>query len=706
MFPHRLRYAPLVAVCLLAPACLRVSEGDLDAPGSRAAPSSSAELMQRYVDAIGGADKLRTLTSRSVEARMVFLPDEGCDESDEACSLDESVGTFLLQTTADGRLHRRLLLNEKDERGKVFSTIARYGFDGKISWELPAGDGSILTLDDMTDAKVAREDALLHWYLDYEARGIAPEIQPSRRIERPGQGVSVERIDLDGLRWTSTATQLPGREYWFDRATGLLAEEIERDARDAGPVRTIRYEDYRDVDGVKVPWSVTQITEVDGIKQTILLQVQRVSHEQLPPETFAVPELEKLTPAPDARRAAFVAARAAFEAAPRESAAAMEYARSSWRASQFLDAKRGAEAALAIQAKEPEALMVLARSAMMLGDDKAGMKALDKAAALRVLKPALIEYFKAWISLRSLDFKTASLHFKGAGEMDMAARFGGFAGKPLLTKWAGNACVAELATASGEPEPIIEVVLDDAKLRLVVDSSVADVVLPASRARKLVIVSEATTDLGGAKIGHGHADKLVLGSLELSNVPIDIYPDDALEQVAAGRPIDGVIGLRPLMRTLTQIDRAAGKIRLVNPDARCKTAQAEVRTGTSLPYYMPDDHTMFIAAQLNGSEGLYLLNSAMRGAGLATTESAALRAAAGPPVVRTSSSGAFVTVDELKVGEMIVKNVRTAWGWPEQDNPAEFRIDGMIGPEALGNRPWTMDFTASRIYIGDAPATK
>ena len=92
---------------------------------------------------------------------------------------------------------------------------------------------------------------------------------------------------------------MPQSEKWFDRETGLLYEEIERDTETSDVVRRV-YSDYREVDGVQVPWLIQQITEVEGYPDHVVdLRMQVVHHREVPQDRFALPELGPTEPEPD-----------------------------------------------------------------------------------------------------------------------------------------------------------------------------------------------------------------------------------------------------------------------------------------------------------------------------------------------------------------------------------------------------------------------
>ena len=99
--------SPTVAGCIRAP--------DVESEGPNAAakaPTSPQELLARHVEALGGEETLRALGERTVEARVVFVPQPGCVEEDPSCISKEMVGQFVLYATIQGELFRRMVVGE------------------------------------------------------------------------------------------------------------------------------------------------------------------------------------------------------------------------------------------------------------------------------------------------------------------------------------------------------------------------------------------------------------------------------------------------------------------------------------------------------------------------------------------------------------------------------------------------------------------
>lgn len=686
VFSPRFVHAGLLLSLLGAPACLNIEEGDLNEPAAPSAPSTAQEVLDRYVEALGGEEALRALTQRTVEARVLIVAAEGCeDEDDPLCQ--EQQGQFLLHSTADGRMYRRMVIGDLvDERG----------YNGETGWELQPGVPPLLVLDDASQSLASREDALLHWYLDFTKRGIMPAIESARSVDIDGNPA-----ELDGVRWAGDdKTPLPPRTYWFDRSTGLLAEEVETEG---DVTRTVVYDEYQEVDGTQVPHRIRQITQYGEEKQVVELTVQRTHHDDIRAELFELPEPAAAEPAPDDRLAGLDAARKAHEDDPKSEGAAVAYARSAWLAAHFEEALDAIDKTLKINSKEPEVLWFRARVMLLKGQLKQAEKAFIKAAKVGV-RPELIAHELGVVALRAGNYKNAAKWFGESGEAPLQERYGSFEGKPYKTTFS-DGCVATVPLVDGFVAPVVKAKVNDEELTLLVDTSVADLVLDPNRAQRLLITTDAQSRLGGADgppVGHGQADTVELGGFKLDNVPVDIFPAELMAEVSAGRPLDGVIGSRAFMGHQVTFDFPEKSLEVVRGTSRCKSNLAERRQEQGVPFFVHDTHMLFALGKMNGSEGLYLVNSAMRGAGLAATIGAFLRAATAPPVlIRGSQAGAFVEVENFDLGPFAFKGVTGAWGWAEQTAPDEFRVDGMLGLETFEGRAWTIDFMEHRMYFGD-----
>lgn len=663
---------------------------DLDDPNAEpAAPSTAQELLDRHIMSSGGAEALRALTQRTVEARIVFKAQD-CDEDDPDCVTEETTGQFVLYTTADGRMYRRMVIGDN---------ILERGFDGQTGWQMQA-QPQVLAVEDPQATPLLREDALLHWYFDLdseERKGLALELLPPRKSEDGRQ--------LDGIRWFAASPTTPESEKWFDRATGLLYEEVERDTETGDLVRRV-HSDYREVDGVQVPFLIQQITQVSGRPDHVVeLRMQVVHHRPVREQLFAMPELGPIEPASDELLANLDKARAAAEANPDDPFALVTLARWAYITVHFDEARTAANRALKLDKSEFEALYILARMALLEGDTKTAEKLLRQAVPHGLGEAEAARQF-AWIHLRRGEWDKAAQALAAAGSKALANRYAAFEGKPLQAKMAGNGCSTTLPIATEGGAVVVTVDADDEPLRLLLDTGASDLIISAGKARSLVIMTDAEAPLvpGGPPLGHGQLDSLKLGDLTVANVPVAMYPDDQLGYIVGLANVDGVLGVRPFAGRQITVDLAGKVLEIVEPSKRCRAQVDRNRVGAQIPFWVHETHYLYVLGHMNGAEGMYLLNTGMRGADLTANEAAFAHAGVGAPVVRPGTP-TLARVERFSLGEHTLEQLGAAYGFFNKNATIDgFRLDGMLGLPVLGDGRWTIDFEQQKIYVHPSAA--
>jgi hypothetical protein len=679
-------YLALAAPIALAGGCLTIPD-DLDQPNAdAAAPSTVQELLDRHIVSSGGAEALRALSQRTAEARIVFKAQAGCQPNDPECVHEETTGQFVLYTTADGRMYRRMVIGDN---------ILERGFDGQTGWQMQA-QPQILALEDPSATALLREDALLHWYFDVDGdarEGLALELLSPRKSEDGTR-------DLDGIRWFRAGPVTPESEKWFDRATGLLYEEIELDTETGDSVRRV-HTDYREVDGVLVPWLIRQITEIDGRPdQVIELRMQVIHHRPVREELFAIPELGPAEAEPDQLLATLDKARDAAEANPRDAFAQVTHARWAFVSVRFAEARDAAKRALALDKNEIEALYILARIALLEGDTKTAEKLLREAVP-RGLDESMAARQLAWVLLRKGAWSEAAKALAAAGEKALASRYAAFSGKPLLAKMGGNGCTTRVPVTIDNGAVIVDVDVDGERLRLLFDTGAADLIISSGKARSLVIMTDAQAPLvsGGPSLGHGQFETLTLGDFRVSNVPVAMYPDDQLDYIVGIRGVDGVLGVRPFAGRQVTVDIAGKALEIVDTNKKCRKQLDGNRVGAAVPFWVHETHYLYVIGRMNGAEGMYLLNTGMRGADLTANEAAFAYAGVGAPVVRPGKSP-LARIERFELGDFVREDLGAAWGFFHKNATIDgFRLDGMLGLPVLGDGRWTLDFEQQRLYI-------
>jgi len=126
------------------------------------------------------------------------------------------------------------------------------GYDGSTGWSRDPG-GEVAALDAPEAKRRARSQAWLdargYWYPQRIAASYA----------------KAEARELDGRRYNVVVATPDGGDpvtLWFDAGTHLLARTLQKQGADTA---TTTFEDWRDVDGVKLPFhTVTRLTDTAG----------------------------------------------------------------------------------------------------------------------------------------------------------------------------------------------------------------------------------------------------------------------------------------------------------------------------------------------------------------------------------------------------------------------------------------------------------
>jgi len=208
------------------------------------APRSVERILTDYVNAAGGEQAVDRLTSR--------------------------------ETLAD--IHRGLHITlywQKPNRVLAVSKKERTGYDGVSGW----------TLSKKRKVKKLPRSAELPLELDanplryVHIRDIYSELNPA-----PGEEIDGEKMEVILAPNTIAATKL-----YFDAATHLLRRVEEQGETSAYFKNTVDYLDYKEVDGVHLPFHIVHgTTEPGGHGED--LRIKKITHnEPLQPEIFSKP---------------------------------------------------------------------------------------------------------------------------------------------------------------------------------------------------------------------------------------------------------------------------------------------------------------------------------------------------------------------------------------------------------------------------------
>jgi len=212
------------------------------APAAETLPSVK-QILERYVQALGGADALNKINSRiakgsRIGADNVLVPEEVYQKAPDK----------LLTITSYPQV--------------VFSN----GFNGTVAWGHSSRDGAT-PLPDQLIAQIKR-DAVFYKELKTEQIYSSLTLVGKTSV-RDMDAYVIEAKPVDG----------PIEKLFFDVKTGLLVRRYTESSTPLGklPLQT-DYEDYRDIDGIKQPflihWSFPGRVwgrKIDEIKQNVAL---------------------------------------------------------------------------------------------------------------------------------------------------------------------------------------------------------------------------------------------------------------------------------------------------------------------------------------------------------------------------------------------------------------------------------------------------
>jgi len=191
------------------------------APPSGAPAPTADEILQKYVTALGGADAIHKITSRAMTGKILTGANESAVE---------------VLTKAP---NKRITITHMGN-GESYTA-----FDGTGGWMGNSGRPA----RDMSAAESAASGLDAEFYLALRLK----EIYPQLRRGRPETIGDAECQVLNG-----SAPGKPPVRLYFDSKTGLLVRMVRYAETPVGRNPTqIDYADYREVDGVKMPFRWT-----------------------------------------------------------------------------------------------------------------------------------------------------------------------------------------------------------------------------------------------------------------------------------------------------------------------------------------------------------------------------------------------------------------------------------------------------------------
>ncbi len=190
-------------------------------PAGGATAPSADDVIQKYITALGGADAMHKITSRTMSGKILT----GGNES--------AIEVF---TKAP---NKRITVS-KMGNGESFTA-----FDGAAGWM----GGTGRPARDMSAAESASSALDAEFYLGPRLKELYPQVRRGRPEQINGSEAQVLQASAPGK---------PAVRLYFDSASGLLVRMVRYTETPVGrmPVQ-IDYADYREQDGVKVPYKWT-----------------------------------------------------------------------------------------------------------------------------------------------------------------------------------------------------------------------------------------------------------------------------------------------------------------------------------------------------------------------------------------------------------------------------------------------------------------
>jgi len=191
------------------------------APGAPQSQVTADQILEKYVAAIGGADAMKKVTSRAMKGKVLAGGNE----------------TPIDVITKAPNMRVSITHNANGDSFTAFDGTAGWlGTTGRAAREMSAAESAAAGLD-------------AEFYLGLRVKELFPQL----RRGRPETVAGAECEILNG-----TAPGRPAVRLYFDKNSGLLLRMVRYADTPMGRNPTqIDYADYRDADGVKIPFRWT-----------------------------------------------------------------------------------------------------------------------------------------------------------------------------------------------------------------------------------------------------------------------------------------------------------------------------------------------------------------------------------------------------------------------------------------------------------------
>jgi len=227
-------------------------ESDLPASTeSKAAPTAGTvggaltadDIVAKYVAAVGGADAMKKITDR-VERGQILVAGKGTP-----------IEVF---TKAPNKRVSITHNGDNDSYTAFDGAIGWLGSTGRAAHEMSAAEAGAASLD-------------AEFYLPLRIKEIFPQL-------RRGRPETIDGVESEVLNGSGPGR--PATRLYFDKKTGLLTRMVRYAETPLGRIPTqIDYADYREADGVKIPyrWTLARVNgrftiQIAGVKSNLGLE--------------------------------------------------------------------------------------------------------------------------------------------------------------------------------------------------------------------------------------------------------------------------------------------------------------------------------------------------------------------------------------------------------------------------------------------------
>jgi outer membrane lipoprotein-sorting protein len=235
----RYAFALIVSLALLAPA------------SGSAAIQTADEVIEKHLVAAGGRAALARLTTRRASGKVTITTPNG-----------DLTGPIEISSKAPNKT-RALMQLDLTPLGVSDTLTLQQKFDGTTGWLLNSLQGDTPITGNQLDNM--RNSVFPTPLLNYKAAGLTVELLP--RASHAGK----EYILLKTTPKTGSAITM-----YLDPATFLVMRSTSRvNSPDMGDLdQSSEVSDYRDVEGIKVPFQIVNANSV----QTITIRLEKVAH--------------------------------------------------------------------------------------------------------------------------------------------------------------------------------------------------------------------------------------------------------------------------------------------------------------------------------------------------------------------------------------------------------------------------------------------